>query len=69
MKRGQKWYPVKPEFKCARHGVVEPRQIPEDVREFGNCTMTVVRMECPICGSMVARDDPQWKELRELMGK
>ena len=31
--------------------------------------MTVVRMEYLICGSRVARDAPQWKELRELMDK
>lgn len=65
----QKWYPVKPEFRCEIHGVVEPKQVAEDVREFKNCTMTVVRMECPLCGQRVARDDPEWKELRELMGK
>ncbi len=65
MRGKQEWYPVKPEFRCPQHGVVEPTQVTEEVREFKNCTMTVVHMECPICGRRVSRDDPEWKELRE----
>jgi hypothetical protein len=45
---------------------VEPRQVAEETREFKNCRMTIVRMECPMCGRVLSRDDPEWKELREL---
>jgi hypothetical protein len=45
---------------------VEPREVGEEIREFKNCRMTIVRMECPLCGRVVARDDPEWKELRQL---
>jgi len=39
------------------------------VIEFKNVRVTRVRMECPICGRVLIREDPQWKESRELMGK
>jgi hypothetical protein len=67
MSSRQKWYPNKPEFVCSNHGPVEPRQVVERVQEFSNCTMSVVRMECPVCGQAVSRIDPEWKELRELL--
>ena len=66
---GQRWYPTKPEFRCEEHGVVEPKQVVEEVRQLKNCRITIVRMECPLCGRWLARDDPEWKELRHLMGK
>ena len=25
----QKWYPVKPQFRCEIHGIVEPKQVEE----------------------------------------
>lgn len=56
----QEWYPVRPEFRCQQHGVVEPTQVTEEVREFKNCTMTVVRMQCPICCVIaLPKDDEQ----------
>ena len=67
MSSGQHWYPNKPEFVCSGHGPVGPRQIVERVQEFSNCTMSVVRMECPIHGQVVSKINPEWKELRELL--
>lgn len=62
----QQWRPSQPEFICDEHGIVEPRQVAEETREFKNCRMTIVRMECPMCGRVLSRDYPEWKELREL---
>ncbi len=67
MSSGQEWHPNKPDFVCSEHGPVEPRQVVEHVQEFSNCTMSVVRMECPVYGQVVSRIDPEWKELRELL--
>jgi len=53
-------------FRCPSHGTVEPKQTPEKVLQFKGCEMTVVRMECPFCGQRVAREEPEWKEMREL---
>jgi len=60
---------MKSRFKCQQHGIVEPKQVPEKVLEFKNSRMTIVRMECPLCGCRLIREDPKWQELRELMGK
>ena len=65
----QQWRPTRPEFICQEHGIVEPSEVPEEIREFKNCRMTIVRMERAVCGRMLARDDPEWKELRRLWAK
>jgi len=58
---------MKAEFRCEIHGKVEPRQVPEKRLEFKSCTLTVLRPVCPICGRELVREDPQWKELKDLL--
>ena len=44
-----------PDFICEEQGIVQPRQVADEIREFKNCRMTVVRMECPTCGTKMFR--------------
>ncbi|MFP3976167.1 MAG: hypothetical protein ACLFVK_08100 [Dehalococcoidia bacterium] len=56
-------------YRCHEHGIVEARQVAEEVRELGDCKVTILRMECPICGRRLIKDDPQSMELKKLVGK
>ncbi len=60
---------MKSEFRCEVHGLVEPQQVPEKILEFKSCTLTVLRPVCPLCGRELVREDPQWKELKDLLGR
>jgi len=46
--------------------VEEPRMTPERTVELGDARLTIARPECPLCGRPLVREDPQWRELREL---
>ena len=58
---------MKSEFRCEIHGKVEPQQVPERELKFKNCKLTVLRPVCPLCGRELVREDPQWKELKDLL--